>query len=138
MRQEILCPRPPFNQQPAQEPDPQGAHDPESWLRIVLIDRKAEGRSNVVLLLVQPPQPVAALRREEICLCLRRERQHVGRVPLLHQVAFACPIELFQRVLAQGLQHREARLAIAAFTLLNEALVDQRGHTVEDVETEVT
>ena len=102
-----------------------------------MLDRKAEGRSNVVLLLVQPPQPMAALRTEEIRLCLHCQRQHVGRVPLLHELAFACRIELLQRVLAQGLQHREAGLAVGSFALLDKALVDQGSDAIEDIETEV-
>ena len=69
--------------------------------------------------------------------CLIRKRQHVGRVPLLQQATLACPIELLERVLAQGLQHREAGLGVEAFTLLDKTLADQSGDAVEDVETEV-
>jgi hypothetical protein len=50
---------------------------------------------------------------------------------------FACPIELLERVLTQGLQHYEARLGVEAFTLLDKTLADECANAVEDVETEV-
>src|SRR5215213_8230501 len=136
MCKQILCPRSPFNQQPAQEPHPEGTDQPEPHLRVIL-QREAKSRTDVVLLLAQSVQPPAALRREEVGLCLCRKRQHLGRVPLLQQGPLACPIELLERVLAQGLQHHEARLRVEAFILLDKTLVDQRGNAVEDVEPEV-
>src|SRR4051812_49036404 len=45
-------------------------------------------------------------------------------------------LKLLQTVLADGLQHAEARLAVRTFRLRKEALGGQRGYAVQDVEPE--
>src|SRR5215469_539989 len=50
---------------------------------------------------------------------------------------FAALLKPFERVLANRLQHAKPRFVVSLLTLLNQALVHQRGHQVEDVCTEI-
>src|SRR5262249_41025439 len=63
------------------------------------------------------------------------EREEVGGVPLLDSRGLAARLQHLQGVLADRLQHPEARLGIRA-DLLQQALRDQRAHAVEYVDAE--
>ena len=56
-------------------------------------------------------EPGGLLRTSEPGVCVRRQRQEVLGVPKTGRVGLAAGFELLQAKLADGLEHRVARLA---------------------------
>ena len=61
------------------------------------------------------------------------KRQEVDGVPPPRFLGLAARLQLLQAELADRLQHRVARLGPPALHLVQQALGDERGHTIEDV-----
>ena len=77
------------------------------------------------------------LRAQQARLVPLRERQVVGGVLAPHGFGLAAGRELLQRVLADRLEHPQARLAVGRLLLAEQAVVDQGGQPIQQVQLEV-
>ena len=87
--------------------------------------RPLHGGSQVLLLPLQYLEPGACLGAELIHRCLLRQSQVIGGVCLSHHLQLSLLLEAYQAVLADRLEHKQARLLVLYFRLLQQALVEQ-------------
>ena len=78
------------------------------------------------------------LSAPQLWLCPLRERYEVATEALLQCGCFASGFQFLARELPDCLQHPEAWLAVIVIPLPEQALLDQRVETVEDVEFQLT
>ena len=96
-------------------------------------DRPRERGPDVVVLLVEANEPERLVRAGELGLGGDHELQVALGVPPAQLVELAFGLEPLERVLPDRLEQAEARLAVGAVRLADEALVDERGETLEDL-----
>src|SRR5215210_149261 len=92
-----------------------------------------ERRPHVVVLLFQLVQPRRILWAPELRLGFFRQGQEVFGMGASYGFCVVALLELFQRELADGLEHHEARLGTLAFLLPQQALVQERGNYIQRV-----
>src|SRR5262249_11310089 len=100
-----------------------GPDEAERELRVLPRERPRDRRTKVVVLGLQAREPMAETR--EVLRALLGEGEEVLRVPRAHGARLVRLLELGGRELAQGLEHREARVT-ARVLVHEEALVDER------------
>ena len=105
--------------------------------RLFGFDQPIERGAEVVVLDVAARQPRLAFDRRQLRVALFGQHDAVGRVrpPRRHLVAARC--QPFEGVLAEGLEHGEPRLVADAARRLDEALVNQGGHSAGHVDSQV-
>src|SRR5687768_14517285 len=117
---------------------PQRGSDSQTRLGPASLLQPPERRAEVVMLGAKSVQPGNLIRAGQLRLgCLRQGQEIVG-VRAMHGVGITCRVETLQPVLADRLQHREARLAVDAILRSQQTLLRQRVETVEDVERQIT
>ena len=91
------------------------------------------GGAQVIVIRLQPVQPPDLLGSTEPRHGSFGEPQKVGRVAGMGDRRFADGSQLLQRVFTDGLQHRDAWLAIGVRKLADQAVFDKRGYICEHV-----
>ena len=153
-RQCLLQPGPPLLVRAAKEPeDREGTGEPQERLRFTRVREPVQGRPQVVVVGLQPIEPVCLTRPDQLqphrpdaaggCRhrspCRRApvgrlgERHEERRVPAVNDVALIRRIQAIARVLADGLQHGVARLVAGRGALPQQTVVDQGGDPVHHV-----
>ncbi len=92
-----------------------------------------ERGSEVVVIGFQEIKPAGLPRASEFGFSLLSQREEVSRVGTPARVCFAGSIELLPGKFADGLQHGEARGVVLSLSGPDEALVDEGGDAVQDV-----
>src|SRR5260370_15001731 len=104
---------------------PQCCAQTQGQFAFLLSDQPRECRSQVLLLPLQSFPPQHLLRSLEVWLGLLRQGQVIQRVCSMAGLSLSALAQRFQPILANGLQHAEARLQFLLFALLQQALVQQ-------------
>src|SRR5215475_2934661 len=91
-----------------QEPQ-ERSNEAQSQLNFCMVDSPLQRGADVVLFARQPLEPGDLVCPEEMGLCLLRERDEVCQMPATHDLGFSCRIQPLERVIANRLQHSEAR-----------------------------
>ena len=92
---------------------------------------KPSSRAQIGLLLLQPIQPGHLIRPAQRGLGALGHGAEIERVRKLRGRRLATLGQALQRVFADSLQHREARLAIRRQLLLNQVFIQQRVQAIE-------
>jgi hypothetical protein len=133
-REDALQPVAPLVDRPPHAPkERQRVSQSRAQFGIVLLDRPAEGRPQVVALRLQPVQGRRDVRPPIRGGDQLREREVDVGVPPPRGKLFAAGRQLLLRELAHGFQHPEARLAPPLLRLAQQARVHQRCHPVQHV-----
>ncbi len=90
-----------------------------------------ERAASVVVLAVEQLEPLELLGAAEAQVGARQDARVVFGVPALNGDPLGAFLEALERVLADGLQHAEARLAVGTVLPAQQALVQQRSEVVE-------
>jgi hypothetical protein len=107
------------------EEPPQGSGQRKSDLQLVSVESPLDGRAQVCVVLFQQIQACCLTGSEIIDLGVLGEIAKVQRVCSAYVHIQRVLLQVLERVLAQGFQHPEARLAINACVLIEEALFEQ-------------
>src|SRR5947209_10675160 len=97
-----------------------------------LLQRPLQGRSQIVILSLEALQPHGLLRTNEFWLRRFRQRQVVGSMSLPCDFHLSARCQSRQPILANRLEHHEAGLLTFPLRLLQQALVNERGHSLQD------
>src|SRR3712207_4641185 len=89
--------------------------------------------AQVVVLGIQPCQPRLLPRSPQFQLRRLGKRQEVAGMPATERFRLSTGYQPLQRILADRFQHHEARLAVCPTLLLQEALIEERAKSVDDV-----
>ena len=122
------------------QPQSPGEPEPEFGLPefgLPAFAREGKGGPEVVVLGFEPVHPRYLLRSHKLRLRFLGEEEEVLGVRLLDLPSFAALFELLPRVLVDGFEHHEAGFVFGALFLPEEALLQQRGDAVEDVDGQV-
>ena len=109
----------------------------EGHLDPPIVSRSLDRGPEIVLLGIEEVEPLRWAGAEELGFGRPCEGHEVIFVPALDQRCLTALDEPLQPVVADGLQHQEAGLAIRRSESLQEALVDERAQGVEHVETKL-
>src|SRR6185437_10952654 len=111
-REHLVEPTPPLAQIATRLPEgPEGSGKLHPGGGILVLDGPAEGRSQVVVLLVQSRQPQDLLRATECGRPFLGKLRKVRRVATCQRLLLASARQALRGVLVNGLQQHEARLA---------------------------
>ena len=113
---------------------PEGRADPAGRPRLAGIQRPGERSADVVPLCVETLEPLALLRAEQARLGLLRQREVEGSVPTADGIAVAARHQTLERVLADGLEHSQARLVAGCMLGREQVVAEQRLDSLQDVE----
>ena len=118
--------------QPARAPEAhERAGELQAELDLAGRDRPRQRGTDVVVLLVEAHEPERLVRAGELRLGGQHELEVALGVPPAQLLELALGLETFERILTDRLEQTEARLAVGAVRLADEALVDERGETLE-------
>ena len=113
---------------------PERRADPQAHLRLACIQRPGERSADVVSLGVEALEPLALLRAEQAWLGLLGQDEVEGGVPTSDGVAVAARRQTLERVLANGLEHPQARLVPRCMLGREQVVAEQRLDPLQDVE----
>ena len=97
-----------------------------------LLQRPLQGRSQIVILSLEALQPHGLLRTNEFWLRRFRQRQVVGSMSLPCDFHLSARCQSRQPILANRLEHHEAGLLTFPLRLLQQALVNERSHAIQN------
>src|SRR4030081_3868545 len=86
---------------------------------------------------ITPGQPADTLGLSEVWIPFLRQHQTIGAMSAQGCLLLTAIAEALQAVLPNSLQHPKTRFAVALVGLLDQALVNQGGHHVEDFRPEI-
>src|SRR2546421_94685 len=110
---------------------PQCCAQAQGQLAFLLFDQPRECSPQVLLLPLHSFPPYHLLRPLEVWLSLLRQGQIIQRVCSVAGLSLSTLAKSLQPILANGLQHGEARLQFLLFALLQQALVQQGSHSFQ-------
>src|SRR5918911_149195 len=110
---------------------PQRSTKPQRRLSLPLLHRPGKRRSEVGVLVIQLVQPRHLRARDEPRLGLFRKLKEVFGMVSPNGIRLLALPESLTGVLADGLEHYEARLTTRPFLLPQEALVYKRGYSFQ-------
>ena len=113
---------------------PERRADPEPDVRFACFQRPRERGADVVALRVETLEPLALVRPEQSRLGRLREHEAVLGVPTTDGFAVAASRETLERVLADRLEHPQARLVAAASPGRQQVVPEQRLDALDDVD----
>ena len=113
---------------------PERRADPEADLRLACIHRPGERSADVVPLCVETLEPLALLRAEQARLGLLGQHEVEAGVPTPDGLAVAARRQTLERVLADGLEHSQARLVPACMLGREQVVPEERLDPLQDVE----
>src|SRR5205823_12442259 len=96
-----------------------------------------ESRAKVVMLDIAPSQPAGTLGFNEVWIPFLRQHQTIRGMSAPRCLLLTAVAEALEAVLANRLEHSKTRFVVALFGLLDQALVHQRGHDVEDFRPQI-
>src|ERR1019366_6585054 len=82
-------------------------------------------------------QPASTLGLSEVWIPFLRQHQTIGALSAARCLRLTAVAEALQAVLPDSLEHPETRFIVAFVGLLDQALVNQRGHHIEDFGPEI-
>ena len=97
-----------------------------------MVEQEAHGRAQIVAVVVEAVDPFPVVRALEVELDTVGEFHVVLGVPGADGLEGAARLELFERVLPNGREHREVRPALAVL-LAHEAVVDEDAEAQERI-----
>ena len=111
----------------------EGGDEPKRDVRVLVLDRPAEGRSKVVVLHLERPEPSLDLGSAEVRLRRLRQSQEPPRVACLDRRTMVLGVEPLEAELADRPVHVEARFGRNRAVRMDEAAVDEGGDLIQDV-----
>ena len=110
------------------------AADPQADLRLAGVHRPVERGADVVPLCVEALEPLALLRAEQARLGLLGQHEVEACVPASDGLAVAARRQTLERVLADGLEHPQARLVAGCVLGREQVVAEERLDPLQDVE----
>ncbi len=111
--------------------------EPQRPLDVARGDQIPDGGAEIVVLDVAASQPRFAFGRAHLERLFLGEDEHVRGVRALGRRGLAMLEQPLPAVLPERLEHDEARLAVVGRPLDEQAVVDERGDAVQDVDAQV-
>src|ERR1041385_6707632 len=96
-----------------------------------------ESRTKMVMLDIAPLQPAGALGLSEVRVSFLRQHQAIGRMAAPRCLLLSAVAEALQAILPNCFEHPKTGFVLAVLGLLDQALVEQGGHHVEDFGSEI-
>src|SRR5450759_4519139 len=109
----------------------------ESPLDVRTLSQPIESRGKIVMLDIATRQPTCTLGLIEVRVSFLRQHQAIGRMSAPRGLLLPAVAEALQAILPNRFEHAKTRLAVSFLGLLDQTLVDQGGHYVEDFRSEV-
>src|SRR5262249_2891876 len=122
--QRLLQPATPLAEMAVHQPEPpQRPRRPQRQLDPPMRQRPGQRGTEVVVLRLQPREPLVLRRALQMWLRRLRKREEELRVPARCRLQLAAVSKELQRKLADGLQHAQARLAKCLVLPAQQAMV---------------
>ena len=118
------------------EPEQRRAHAKRPF-HLASDDQVVDGGAEVIVLRVARAQPGLPIGRHRLERHFFGEHEQVGGMRPLRAGSVTALPERLPRILPERFEHHEARHGIVGYSLHEEAVVDERGDAVEDVNAEV-
>src|SRR5205085_584533 len=110
---------------------------PETPLDIRTLNQPIDSRAKIVMLDIAPRQPAGTLGLGEVRVSFLRQHQAIGRMSPPRCLLLTAVAEALHAILANSFEHSKTRFIIALVGLLDQTLVDQGGHHVEDFRSKI-